>query len=48
MAPAIGVPNIEAKPALIPQITSFLRSLLFNFRVMFENSHLKMLKCGYG
>ncbi len=32
MAPAIGVPNIEEKPALIPQITSFLRSLLFNFK----------------
>ena len=26
MAPAIGVPKTEAKPALMPQITSSLRS----------------------
>ena len=26
MAPAMGVPKTEAKPALIPQMTSFLRS----------------------
>ena len=30
MAPAMGVPNTVAKPALIPQITSFLRSFSSN------------------
>ena len=30
IAPAIGVPNTEANPALIPQITSFFLSALEN------------------
>ena len=37
IAPAIGVPKTDAKPALIPHITSFFLSCLRNFKVVAIN-----------